>query len=206
MKILVAITLMIGCFYSVLPNEILGSQNLIPDTILDSYYEGQNAPAFSYFQHSSIQKFLAMWVKEETKDIESPQWNLDCFTEIKMLDHNLTTIYPGRSLYCCTFTDGANRCGYVILEYDETGPSVSNWGVTETTPDPYDLRANWAAIRASLQTTDLDLSTATASRVCLFDKEKKRGDQVICFADGKGDHYICDLGDPSFEVEKWETQ
>lgn len=204
-QILVAILIMAGCM-GPLPSENVDYQGLLSDTIQNSYYGGQKDPAFSYFQHSSIQNFLAMWVKEETQDIENPQWDLDSFTEIKTLDHALVDIHPDTSFYSCTFTDGENRFGYVMISYDETGPSISNWGVTETTPYIFDLRANWEAIRANLQQTDIDLSTTTASRVSLMDKEKKRGDQVICFTDGKGDRYLCYLEDPSFHVTKWEAQ
>lgn len=42
----------------------------LPDLVMDSYYAGQEDPAFSYFHHSSIQRFLTMWVKEETGDLD----------------------------------------------------------------------------------------------------------------------------------------
>lgn len=177
-------------------------QSLLPQSLMDSYYEGRNTPAFEYFKKSRIQKFLAMWVKEETEDITNPIWEYDSFTQISILDHDFTESHPERKLYCCTFSDGGDRSGYAIVEYDKTGPSISNWGVVETTPYIYDLNANKADIAASLNKTDIDLTTATASRVYLYDREKKRADQVICFTDEKGDRYICYFGDPSFGIEK----
>lgn len=179
------------------------TQSILPDTILDFYYEGQADPAFAYFQHTSIQRFAAMWVKKEIEDIETPIWNFDSFTQISMLDHDFVESHPDEAIYCCTFSDGAGRFGYLIMKYDASDPSLSNWGVQETTPYLYDLKANMKEIGASLLQTDIDLSTAKASRVYLFDREKNRANQVIRFTDGKGDDYICDLGNSSFEIEKW---
>lgn len=171
----------------------------LPDTIYDSYYEGQRDQAFEYFKHKSIQRFLAMWVAEKTGDITEPEWNYDSFTRIRVLHNFLSEAYPDEPLYYCTFSDGADRYGYVIIKYNEDDPSISNCGVMETTPYQYDLRANADKISASLRKTDVDLSTATASRVCIFDKGGKRVDQSILFTDQKGDRYICEYGKSSFE-------
>lgn len=179
------------------------SETSLPDALLASYYKGHDDPAFEYFQKSKIQKFLAMWVKEGTGDIENPQWDLDSFTEILVLDHDLVESRPEQKLHYCTFSDGSGRYGYVIVEYHGSDPSISNWGVGETTPYLYDLRANMEAVSESLRQTDIDLSTATASRVYLFDRDKRRADQVILFTDGKEDKYVCYFGDTSFEIEKW---
>lgn len=175
----------------------------LPDTLVESYYAGQKDSAYEYFQHRSIQKFLAMWVKEETGDIEKPVWNLTSFTKISVLDHDLTVSRADEALYCCTFSDGANRFGYAIVKYNELDPSIENWSITETTPYVYDLQTNEKQISESLQKTDIDLSTATASRIYLFDREKSRADQAILFTDGKGDHYICYFGNAVLQAEKW---
>lgn len=175
----------------------------LPEAIIDSYYAGQAAPAFEYMHHSSIQRFLAMWVKEETGDLENPQWNYDSFTEIDFLDHDFAQMYPGKPIYCLTFSGEGGRYGYAIVEYDEKGPSILNRGIKETTPYQYDLKANLEEIQAALMKTDIDLTTAKASRVYLYDREKKRADQVIRFTDGKGDDYICYYGDAAFETETW---
>lgn len=178
------------------------AQLSLPENILESYYAGRDDSAYEYFQHSSIQRFLAMWVEEETKDITNPEWYLESFTKIRILDHDFVESKQDESLYCCTFSDGSGRYGYIIIKYNEEDPSISNYGVVETTPYLYDLSANQEEISAGLMKTDIDLSTATASRVCCFDREKKRADQIICFTDGKGDQYICYFGDNSFEIEK----
>lgn len=167
----------------------------LPAPIVASYYEGQEDPAFDYFKHSSIQRFLAMWVKEETGDIENPIWDLDSFTRIKVLDQDLAELRPDEELHCCAFTDGSGRYGYVIVKYNETDPSMSNCGVVETTPYQFDLRANEQEIAASLRKTDLALSTTTASRVYLFDSVNKRADQVIRFTDDKGEDYLYFYGE-----------
>lgn len=180
-----------------------GLEVLLPQSLIDSYYEGQNTPGFEYFKKSRIQEFLAMWVKEETGDITDPVWYFDSFTRISVLDHDFTDSYPERQLYCCTFSDGGSRYGYAIVQYNQTDPSIGNWGVVETTPYIYDFNANKEEIAAGLKKTDIDLPTAKASRVYLYDREKNRADQVIRFTDEKGDRYICYFGDSSFEIEKW---
>lgn len=177
----------------------------LPDTVMESYYIGQTEPAFEYFQKSRIQRFLAMWVEEEIKDIANPQWNYDTFTRISILDHDFTVSRPDEAIYGCAFSDGAGRYGYIIVKYDEAGPAMGNLGVTETTPYLYDLKANIGKIAAGLLETDIDISTAKASRVYLLDKEKNRADQAIRFTDDKGDNYICYLVSPSFEIVKWRT-
>ena len=181
------------------------SKAQLPDTVSDSYYAGQSDPAFEYFHNSSIRRFFAMWVKEETGDLTEPQWYYDGFTKIEVMDHDFTAARPEQQLYCLPFSDGSGRYGYLIAEYDAAGPSVSNRGVAETTPYLYDLKSNMKEISASLAKTDIDLSTARASRVYLFDKEKKRADQVIRFTDDKGDNYVCYYGDFAFETEKWKA-
>lgn len=54
-----------------MPNPIEEEDTvLLTNAIMDSYYLGQDSPAYDYFHHSSIQRFLAMWVKNETGDID----------------------------------------------------------------------------------------------------------------------------------------
>lgn len=85
----------------------------------------------------------------------------------------------------------------------QADPAVSKWSVRETTPYLYDLRANRDKIGESLQKTDIDLSTAKAFRVVLYDQEKGSAGQAIRFTDGKGDDYIGYFGDDVFKIEKW---
>ena len=195
-----------GCAGAPVPSESNAPETVsspLPDAVLDSCYEGQDDPAFQYFHNSSIQNFFAMWVKEKTGDLSDPQWDYDGFTKIEVLDQDLTVSSQEAPLYCLPFSDGGDRYGYVIAQYNAAAPSVSNWEVMETTPYLYDLRANREAIASSLIKTDIDLSTARASRVCLFDKDKNRTDQAVRFTDGKGDNYLCYFGGTSFEIKKW---
>lgn len=176
----------------------------LPKSLIDSYYLGQSDAAFKYFQSSSLQRFLDMWVKEGTGDIAKPIWNYDSFTKIVFLNQNLAELWQDKSIYCCVFSDGNGRYGYIIIEYDQKGPSISNYDVRETTPYLYDFKANMDEISKNLMKTDVDLSTAKALRVNLYDDEKKQTDQAILFTDGKGDNYIGYFGDSSFKVEKWQ--
>lgn len=177
----------------------------LPDTMIDFYYAAQNTSVFTYFHNRQIQKFLTMWVKEEVGDIDKPEWNYDSFSKISIMDHDLTVSRPDEQLYYLPFSDSNGRYGYVIAKYHEEGPAISNWGVRETTPYQYDLKANKKEIAASLMKTDIDLSTAKASRVYLYDRDNKRADQAILFTDSKGGNYICYFGDDSFDIEKWKT-
>ena len=161
----------------------------MPSNILDSYYSAQSTPVFEYFQHRKIQKFLAMWVDAQTGNMDDMEWKFDNFTEYTVLNHEMEPIRPDQQLYCCTFSNGADQSGYVVFSYDEKGPSIQNYGVTETSPYLYDLKANAAAILRSLKETDLDLSTAEAARLSWFDEANKRSDQAILFTDAKGGSY-----------------
>lgn len=178
---------------------------LLTNAMMDSYYLGQDSPAYDYFHHSSIQRFLAMWVKNETGDIDQPVWQGDTFTKIVCVDYDLKTLYPDQELYCCNFSYQNDRYGYVIFAYHATDPSITNYEVKETTPYSYDLNMNINEIRDHLMKTDIDSAFVQAQRIYLYDTVQKRADQAIEFTDGKGDHYICRYGDPAFKVEKWEV-
>lgn len=180
-------------------NESETSDSL-PSNILDSYYSAQNTPVYEYFQHKRIQKFLAMWVDAVTGDMENTNWKFDNFTDYKVLNHDMQQIRPDQLLYSCTFSNGVDRTGYVVFSYDDEGPSIQNFGVTETTPHVYDLKSNDSAILESIEETDLDLSTAKASRISWFDDKKKRSDQAVLFTDDNGSNYICEYGDSEFDV------
>lgn len=192
---------------SMLPSQtqVQDDSSPLPQSLIDSYYAGQSDPAFEYVQHSSIQKFLGMWVKDKTGDIENPEWNYGSFTKVGILDRNLGVLQTDNPIYSCTFSDGKFRTGYIIVEYDKNGPDLSNYGVKETTPYVYDLKANMAEINESLSKTDIDMSTAKAARVVLYDKENKSADQGILFTDNKGDNYIGYFGDSPFKIEKWQA-
>ncbi|WP_412891057.1 hypothetical protein [Beduini sp.] len=178
--------------------------DLLTNAIMASYYLDQDSPAYDYFHHTSIQRFLAMWVKNETGDIDQPIWQDNIFTKIVYVDADLKVMYPDQQLYCCNFSYQNNRYGYVVFAYNASDPSITNWEVKETTPYSYDLNKNINEIRDHLIKTDIDPDSVQARCIYLYDKVQKRADQAIEFTDGKGDHYICCYGDPEFKVEKWQ--
>lgn len=102
------------------------------------------------------------------------------------------------------FSTDDDRCGYIIVKYGEgeEGRYIKKWSLSETTPYQYDLKVNGSQIAAALKKTDIDLSTASAKRVEWIDTEKKRGDRIVLFTDGKNDKYIYYFGDKDFIIEK----
>lgn len=175
----------------------------LPETVLASYYSAQDTPIFEYLQNNSIQSFLNMWFEEKIDQHARPHWNYDTLTQVQLMDHDFESLSrAGEQLYTMTFSIDDGRCGYIIIVYHEDGPAISEWSLHETTPDLYDLRANREAIATALSGTDIDLSTAAAARVEWIDTAKRRGDRIILFTDGKGDRYVCYLGDHDFTIEK----
>lgn len=179
------------------------NSNVLSASIFESYYLSPEEPVFSYLQNNSIKRFFNMWAEYFIdKDIKI-HWNYDTIAPVQVLDHNFNSIVkPDTELYTCTFSTDDDRCGYIIVSYNENGPSVTKWSLNETTPYLYDLKANSEQIADALMKTDIDLSTATAVRVEWIDTDKNRGDRIILFKDGKGDKYICYLGDADYSFEK----
>ena len=176
----------------------------LQEYLLESYYLDANDPAAKYLQNKSIERFWTMWVASYFDDEEMEvTWDYDTLAPVQVLDHNFESIVRKHDpLYTCIFTTADGKSGYLIISYNDEDPSVSQWSLHETTPYYYDLRANLEAIEAALQTTDIDLATVIATRVEWIDTEKNRGDRIILFEDGKGDRYICYLGDDDFSLEK----
>lgn len=177
----------------------------LPDSIYESYYLSSEDPVFTYLQNNSIRRFFNMWfeyfIDEEGKG--KVHWNYDTLAPVELLDHNFDSIArPDTKLYTCTFSTEDGRNGYIIVSYNKEGPSITKWSLVETTPYLYDLRANKEQILAALMETDIDLSTAKATRVEWIDTEKKRGDRIILFTDAKEDQYICYLGEEDYSIEK----
>ena len=103
-----------------------------------SYYGGDGtAAAMAFMKHKSVQRFMAMWVHEETKRYQSN--DLMTSARVSIRNHELKELYTDKQFYSCTFTDGHGRWGYCIFQYDEKESAVSNWEVKETTPYQYDL-------------------------------------------------------------------
>jgi len=177
----------------------------LPAPLINSYYLSANDPVYSYLQNNSIKKFLDMWFAEDIDKNVKPQWNYDTLAPVQILDHDFVSLTrPGVQLYTMTFSADSNRCGYILLAYGvgAEGPFIEKRTLIETTPYPYDLKANSEKIASSLKETNLDLSTATAARIEWQDTKKNRGDRVILFQDGKGNRYICYLGNKDFTMEK----
>jgi|GEM_PF-5476659 len=177
--------------------------DVLPASLINSYYLSENDPVYSYLQNNSIKKFLDMWFAENIDKNVKPQWNYDTLAPVQILDHDFVSLTrSGVQLYTMTFSADGNRCGYILLSYSAEEPNIEKWSLTETTPYPYDLRANSEKIASSLRETNLDLSTTTAARIEWQDTKKNRGDRVILFQDGKGNRYICYLGNNDFDMEK----
>lgn len=148
--------------------------NVLPDRLFETYYLSSEESVYTYLQNKSIH-------------------------------HKFNSISrPGEAFYTCTFSADDGRCGYIIVSYGEgkEGPYISKWSLNETTPYQYDLRANSSQIGEALNKTDIDLSTASAMRVEWIDTDKKRGDRIVLFTDGKDDKYVCYFGDGDFTLHK----
>lgn len=133
------------------------------------------------------------------------QWDYGTLAPVLLLDRDLNELDPpDLGLYTCTFSTDDDRYGYIIVSYGEgkEGPYISNRSLCETTPYQYDLRANIEAIAEALEKTDMDLTTAAAVRAEWMDAEKKHSDPIILFTDGKGDKYVCVLGESGVTVKK----
>lgn len=180
------------------PPRGLSADNLVNGSIFktkptdNTSYSAQGTPAFDYFQNNSIQKFLAMWVKEAT-GIENPKWNYDSFAKYDILDSNGVSA-SGEDLYYCAFSADNDRYGYIIVSYYEDDPSIQNKGVVET-PYLYDLQVNSESISAPLTTRQNDKSerkyiSRTDSLIQDFEKYKSFGviynaEQDAVFYNGK---------------------
>lgn len=176
---------------------------VLPDSLLDSYYLAPDDPVFAYLQHKSIRRFFNMWLENDLGGDIRADWNYDTLAPVLYLDHDFNSLAkPETRLYTCTFSADDGRCGYIIVSYSDDGPSISKWSLLETTPFAYDLRANSGEIAKALAATDIDLSTATAARAEWIDTDRNRGDRIILFTDGKGGRYVCYLGDGDYTVEK----
>lgn len=163
---------------------------LLTNILTASYYLGQDSLAYDYFHHSSIQKFLAMWVKNETGDSVQPNWQNNTFTKIDYVGLDLKILYPNQKLYCCNFSYSNDCYGYLIFAYHATDPSITNDEIKKTTPYSYNLNMNVNEIRDHLMKTDINLASVQAHRIYLYDIDQKIADQAIEFTDGKGDHYM----------------
>ena len=64
---------------------LLSLKQALLEKAIASYYGGDGtAAAMAFMKHKSVQRFMAMWVHEETKDIDQPIWNYDSFARVSI--------------------------------------------------------------------------------------------------------------------------
>lgn len=160
------------------------------EALVNSYYHAaQSAHAFEILQSSMLEKLLRdnHWTSD---DIVNAKWNYDSFTQYDILDQNMNSTSE-QALYYCTFSDDGGRQFEMVLRY-EASPEGGGLGKVRysETPRCYDLRANIDDITQKLSETDIDLSTATASRVSLMNTEQNSAEEAIRITDGAGRTYM----------------
>ena len=149
-----------------------------------SYYAGQDSRAYRMLNKSMFRQLLNNGWLENLGDIQNARWNYDTFTEYTILDRDpeLTE----EALYCCTFSADDGRCGYLVVAY--TGDALRRIDTVET-PYLYDFLGNADAIREELGKTELDLSSAAASRVQFKDDHGVSAEGIL-FQDSAGREYL----------------
>lgn len=157
------------------------------DSITASYYVGQEDRAYAMFQKNIFQNLADDWTGEETA-----AWNYDSFAKYEILDHAMGSVAKDEALYYCTYSAEGGKCGYVVLQY--TGDGISRFSLMET-PYLYDLREALDELLPLLEDTELDLSTAVASRIKLVDTDKNRSDEAIRFTDEAGHEALYGLAE-----------
>ncbi len=155
------------------------------DSVISSYYSGQSSRAFKMLQKSIFKRLVDHWTDS---DIHNPVWNYDTFTRYQTLDSDIARVDPDEELYCCAFSSDNGKFGYIVVSYD--GDSLGNMGVVET-QYLYDLNANIDDIVTKLKETNIDLSSAVASRVKMIDTEGKGSVEAIRIVDNYGNVYMC---------------
>lgn len=203
--VVIAVVLAVAITGSALALGANATGRTLPEkaSILDTYYSGQNTDAFEMFKKNIFANLADDWTAE-IEDIKNPVWNYDSFTEYQYLDPKMISVSQYEELYYCTFSADNDKFGYIVMSYD--GSSLMKKGVVET-PYLFDLQANIDEIADSLSKTEIDLSSAVASRVKWVDTDKNRSDEGILFTDNSSNHYICYLGASSFELVKlfWQN-
>ena len=149
-----------------------------------SYYAGQDSRAYRMLNKSMFRQLLNNGWLENLGDIQNARWNYDTFTEYTVLDQDpeLTE----EPLYCCTFSADDGRCGYLVVAY--TGDALKQIDTVKT-PYLYGFLRNADAIREELGKTELDLSSAAASRVQFKDDQGVSAEGIL-FQDSAGREYL----------------
>lgn len=169
------------------------------ESIINSYYSGKSSRAYKMIKKRIFQNMLVSWTDANLSGIKNPVWNYDSFTQYYILDHDMVSATRNDELYYCTFTADNDKYGYIVLSYNGFGFGIGRVSVEET-PYLYDLQSNIDVITTELSKTDIDLSTAVASRIKLVDTKKNRSDEVIRITDDKGNNYICYFEESSITI------
>lgn len=159
------------------------SETALTETLLSSYYEGQDSRAFEMLHKKNFSRLIGHWTDAAGFAAASPAWAFDSFTRYDILDPELRSIATHQEVYCCGFSSPDGGTGYFVLSYDGNG--LCNLQAAET-PYPYDLNANLKTAIAGLAGSSLDLSSISANRVRLDDPDTGRSIEAIRFTDSAG--------------------
>lgn len=152
----------------------------------NSYYEAQSSRAYQMLQKSIFKKLLLNGWLDEISGMENARWNYDTFTKYTVLDRDQIQMRI-RELYCCTFSADNDRCGYIVISY--SGDGLSKIRAVET-PYLYDFLSERDQIKKKLETSGVDLSTASARRAEVLGEDSSDPAEGIYFTDSKGNHYF----------------
>ena len=153
----------------------------------NSYYEGQSSRAYQMLQKSIFKKLLLNGWLDEISGMENTRWNYDTFTKYTVLDRDQVPDEDQGELYCCTFSADNDRCGYIVISY--SGDGLSKIRAVET-PYLYDFLSERDQIKKKLETSGVDLSTASARRAEALGEDGSDPAEGIYFTDSKGNHYF----------------
>lgn len=154
---------------SVKKKSVQTSSGADMESIMESYYTGQDSPAFKMLHKSIFKNLLNNGWLDDMKGMENAVWNYNTFAEYSVLNEGMDTASEGGELYYCTFSADHDKYGYVVVEY--YGDSMSKIRAVET-PYLYDLQTNIEKIKEELAEADIDLTYASASRVQSYNEEE----------------------------------
>lgn len=157
------------------------------EALTKSYYAAQDLRPYTMLQKSIFKKMIKNGWLDDLDNIENPVWNYESFTAYQALDQDLNAVPREDELYYCAFTADHNRQGYVVLSY--TGSGIGRVRVAETTRS-YDLTADLELIVGELKQTNIDLQTASASRIEIVDTAQHRSEEAILITDGDGNSHV----------------
>lgn len=163
------------------------------ESVIRSYYEGQDSRAFQMFNKSIFKNFSDDWT-ENIGELENPKWNYDSFAQYRVLDQELAPVDENEELYSCTFSDDSGRQGYLVMRYEGSG--ISKIKAVET-GSLYDLQTVLNEVREGLKNSDADLSSAAAFRAKLMNADQTAGEEAIVVKDGEGHSYVYRFGGQS---------